>query len=159
MNISLRPATLRDASILRTWRNDSLTLANSFSSNEVTPAEHFSWLDKTLSDPFSYVFIAERHGTPIGTARAELQGNRFYISYTIAPEHRGRGYGAEMLVALFDKLHLPSFGQAKTGNIASERAVAKAGMVCVDRNAEYSTWEFSGVSTFQPVPNFLPLQL
>ena len=70
----------------------------------------------------------------------ERWGERDF-GYSLRPEFRGRGYGSEALAAViefcFDALGIESFfGETGSDNIASARAMQKAGMVAVGTTKE-----------------------
>ncbi len=94
-----RRANLDDAKILLKWRNDPDTRVNSINMDEVFWENHLSWLEKTLKNPSRFLFVAEERGTPIGTVRADMSedGKEFELSWTVAPEERGKGIGKRMV--------------------------------------------------------------
>lgn len=113
---------MEDAQRLFDWRNDPLTRAMSKTTEPVEWSGHVQWLERRLSRPEPLLFIAEVDGAAIGTFRVDDDE----ISYTIAPEHRGRGQATAML-----RLAREKFGQLraeiKSGNAASVRAAETAG--------------------------------
>jgi len=95
----LRSVTRKDLDLLLAWRNDPETRANSNHHDIITIEEHTAWFNKF--EPKRYLYIAEVQGTPVGTCRADYLGNNTYeLSWTIAPEHRRKGYGSEMVELL-----------------------------------------------------------
>lgn len=119
----LRQVTMADAKLLFDWRNDSLTRKNSFNTGELVYEDHLKWLKKTLEKNVPF-FIMVKDNTPVGQVRLTEEDNIFYISYSIAEEYRGQGYGREILLAVENKIGLnnPDFefcGEVKKDNIAS----------------------------------------
>lgn len=96
--ITFRAAELADAKLLHAWRNDPDTRRNSRSESEVPFSDHFDWLMSCLSDKKRRILIAVSEGKPIGTIRFD-QGddNLVEMSWTVAPEYRGRGLGKKMV--------------------------------------------------------------
>jgi len=120
--MNIRLATRDDAQLLLAWRNDPLTRAMSKSLHEVQWDEHVRWLNSRLTRIEPHLYIAEIDGAPVGTIR--IDGDE--ISYTVAPEHRGRGYATEMLRwahAQFGSLR----AEIKPENVASVKAAERAG--------------------------------
>jgi UDP-4-amino-4,6-dideoxy-N-acetyl-beta-L-altrosamine N-acetyltransferase len=91
------PAQLhsRDSDTLLRLRNDPETLRNSIDAAEVSPEEHARWSAKTLAAFPQRVVIAEIDGVPFGVVHLDWseQGDGCDLSFTVAPEHRGKGYG------------------------------------------------------------------
>jgi RimJ/RimL family protein N-acetyltransferase len=119
-----RPAQMSDAETLFRWRNDELTRSMFKNSNAVTWPNHLAWLTARLEKPG--LFIAEIDGVPVGTFRVDADE----ISYTIAPEHRGKGYGLAMLTKaheMFGPLRAEIFPR----NVPSIKIAERAGMQVV----------------------------
>jgi len=62
--------------------------------------EHARWLRGILASPKRKIFIAELNGSPVGTVRYDLDGADYELSWTVAPECRGRGVGKSIVRAL-----------------------------------------------------------
>jgi RimJ/RimL family protein N-acetyltransferase len=120
--MKLRPATLDDAELLFQWRNDPTTIAMSFGSKGVTWGEHLGWLSRRLADQAPLYIFEDNQHRPVGTAR--IDGDE--LSYTIAPEFRGRGLAVLMLSWVRIK-HGRLKCLIKPVNIASIMAARKAG--------------------------------
>ncbi len=133
----MRPATLGDADRLLAWRNDPAVRAASHSTGPVEAAGHRRWLERILADADRQLFIAEEDGVPVGSVRADADsgaGGGKLLSWTVAPEARGRGVGKRMLAALLACLPGPVRAEVKVGNPASARIAAAAGLI-LDREA------------------------
>ena len=99
----LRTATMTDAHQLLAWRNDPETRANSHRQDVVGPDTHQAWLPEVLADPARTLLIAEEGGVALGTVRLDRDGNEVVLSWTVAPEHRGKGHGTTMVRCAVDK--------------------------------------------------------
>lgn len=116
------PARMTDAKILFEWRNDPLTREMSRSSDPVDWESHIAWLEARLALPRPRLHIVEKFGQPIGTFR--IDGDE--ISYTIAPEHRGKGLAVSMLVEarrMFGSLRAEIYQR----NVASIKVAERSG--------------------------------
>lgn len=82
------------------WRNDADSVRFSTTVRAVTPDEHTRWLNQRLSDPSTRLWIAEENGAPVGQVRVDLEAGTGAVSIAVAPEHRGRGLGVQMLRAM-----------------------------------------------------------
>ncbi|MCC6642217.1 MAG: pseudaminic acid synthase [Deltaproteobacteria bacterium] len=131
--LGLRPATLDDADRLLAWRNDPETRRASRSSAPVARNEHVAWLTAALASSDRRLRIAEEAGQPVGVVRADRREDAWEVSWTVAPEARGRGVARRMLSLLLGELDGPATAVIRQPNIASARVAAAAGFVRVGR--------------------------
>lgn len=101
MIINQRTATLGDADVILTWRNDLRTRKFSKNSELIPDNEHFEWfrarLERTQFEPF---FLYEAEFKSIGMSRFEMASgtaNKFEISILVDPMHQGKGLGKIIL--------------------------------------------------------------
>lgn len=121
-----RVVTMKDAETLFAWRNDPLTRSMSVNTGPVEWEGHLRWLERRLSYSDPGLYIAEIDGDPVGTIRIDVDE----ISYTVAPEHRGRGVATAMLskaAKQFGKMR----AKIKPDNTASIKAAEHAGHTVV----------------------------
>ncbi len=127
----LRTVTPEDAKMLFAWTNDPVTRQNSFQSKPVLWEEHVAWLQRKLEDENCFFFILTDGKRDYGTIRvdcitvesndaddlkaddgqtdgASILGEEKYglISFSIAPEQRGKGLGRKMLLLLESTLKI-----------------------------------------------------
>ena len=135
--VRLRPATIADAELLFVWRNDPLTRQQSIRTQPVEWESHLAWLAASLQNPDRQLFIAEQ-ALPVeqatvvlGTVRADKMDEEYELSWTVAPEQRGNGWGRKMVAALIDQLPAGVAYQAVVLNTnpVSQRIAAGLGMV------------------------------
>ncbi len=136
MNLNLRPATSADAERLLAWRNDPLTRQSSINGDPISLESHLAWLAKILREdeslPMRQLFIAEESGTPVGTVRLDWASDRksLELSWTVAPEARGRGLGQVMVQAATELTVVHGkqlLAKVKPDNVASIKIVEKLG--------------------------------
>lgn len=133
---TLRAAEADDCERMLAWRNDRQTRRWSRSSREVGRDEHVRWLDRTLSDPNTDLWLAECEGRPVGHVRVEPRESKgAEVHVALAPAARGRGLGSALLVqasarALSDPGTERLYAHVKADNEASLRAFAAAGYRC-----------------------------
>jgi RimJ/RimL family protein N-acetyltransferase len=135
--VALRPAGHADAELLWTWRNDPETRAASFESSPVSFDDHLRWLEQVLSRTDRRLYVAMLAGDAVGTARLDVDGDEALVSLTVAPSHRGRGLGVEMLGALaeeaFAVLRLRRLvARVRLSNARSRVVFERAGFVLVE---------------------------
>lgn len=128
-DITLRPATADDAKRLFDWRNDPETRASSGDTREIGWVEHVAWLDRTLTNTARRLYIGEADGRAIGTVRADRADGGWELSWTVAPEARGRGFGRTMVRTLIGILSGTVRARIRHGNGPSRRIAEAAGMV------------------------------
>jgi RimJ/RimL family protein N-acetyltransferase len=124
----LRDATMDDAARLFAWRNDTATRAASHTTGELAFDDHCKWLSKSLAMTTRQIFIADINGTAVGTVRLDKLPDCTELSWTVAPEHRGRGHGTAMVRAALAILNGPACATIKAGNVASQKIARKIGM-------------------------------
>ncbi len=126
--MKLRPATMADAEQLHAWRNDDHTREMSVRSDEVPLADHLQWLASVIENPRRELLIAEVDDVPVGTVRLD-HGDEVEVSYTVAPNARGKGYGTTMV-----KMVAPMncVAAVQSNNAASQRILANAGFTLVE---------------------------
>lgn len=103
----LRHATMDDADFLLRLRNDPETRAMSGNTDEIRLGQHLLWLEQQIHKERLYVASDSQ---PVGMGRIddtcswETDSEMICeLSYTIAPEHRGHGYGTALVRALVEK--------------------------------------------------------
>jgi RimJ/RimL family protein N-acetyltransferase len=100
-NAQLRKATLLDTDLTFQWAQDPTVRRYAFTQNEITKEGHEAWFKNKLADPLSEYFILETtEGNPLGSFRIDYNSPSSIglISYLIAPEFHGKGWGIAMLV-------------------------------------------------------------
>lgn len=128
MEISLRRANLTDSQLLFEWRNDFVTRNNFVNTDMVEWPEHIKWLTNALNSPERKIFIAEHNSESVGTIRFDYLNDSADLSWTIAPEHRGKGYGVAMLrAAIAKEPNRTLYAVIKMNNGASIRIAQAAG--------------------------------
>ena len=128
-NIQLRPAQFADANILLEWRNDELTVQYSLSKDLVSHQEHAQWMYEVLNNENKLMFIAESNSIPVGTVRAFFNDEAWMVSWTVAPEARGRGVGKKIVALLLDHIGGPVHADVKSDNIASIKIAENVGFI------------------------------
>ena len=91
--VFLREASIDDRDLLFDWANDPTVRKNSFSTDPIAYPEHVRWFGRVLDDADTLQYILVDGNVPVGQIRLGLSGQEATISYSIAPEHRGKGYG------------------------------------------------------------------
>lgn len=127
--IRLRPATPADARYLYDIRNDPQTRVASLNDAELSYDDHYQWFNRSLSEPSRRLFVAERDGHAIGTGRLDEVDGSTLLSWALAPEARGKGYGTELVQALAAAASGALVAYIKPDNWASRRIAERAGFV------------------------------
>ncbi|RMG84288.1 MAG: UDP-2,4-diacetamido-2,4,6-trideoxy-beta-L-altropyranose hydrolase [Bacteroidetes bacterium] len=132
LHCRIRQATMEDMETYWEWANDPVTRNQSFSSQPIPFESHKAWFTQKLFSPDTYLYVLEYKGTPVGQIRFDLE-KEAVLSYSVAPEARGRGFGSFLLrkgIQRFKKdLVRPTsiVGYVKASNKASNRAFQQLG--------------------------------
>lgn len=133
--IHIRKANAEDSLLFFVWKNDPVTLANSFQSEEVPLEQHIGWFSRALEKSELLLLVGEtKNGTPMGQVRFDRNENRAVVGVTVAPEFRGQKLSVPLLQAACDyffRLYPQHKIDAyiKTENTASRKAFTAAGFV------------------------------
>ncbi|MBR7887596.1 GNAT family N-acetyltransferase [Marinomonas sp. A79] len=130
-SVGLRLATISDAECLLAWRNDSATRSASHHQDEIRLVDHLAWLKASLArSDDRRIWIAEVAGVAVGTCRADKVEGAWELSWTVAPEARGKGIAHQMLSELVKQFdQQPLVAQVKVDNLASMKVAERAGFV------------------------------
>ena len=120
-NLRFREATIDDKQRLFEWTNDPMTRLFSLRTKPVRMKEHSNWFDQKLADPSVsiYIFVLDQE---VGVVRVELQHQKKFISFQVAPNARGLGLGYRMIEAI--GLHYAEhtlYADVLENNIASHK--------------------------------------
>lgn len=137
-----RRATMDDACLLWTWRNDPAVRQVSLSTDEIPYESHCNWLADRLQRRDCQIFIVtDQAGEPIGQVRFDKLGaeSRAEISVSLAAASRGKGYGPAMIrkateYVLGRRLAVAVEAIIKPDNAASQRAFERAGYLRISPN-------------------------
>ncbi len=124
----LRQATKEDSELLLKWRNDSGTRLSSRNEQEIKKEEHDEWLRRTFRNSNRKLYIAEIDNKPVGTVRADYDGQYYELSWTVAPEERGKGIGKKMVSLIIERIKKPTRAEVKINNLASRKIAEYVGM-------------------------------
>jgi RimJ/RimL family protein N-acetyltransferase len=126
--LKLRLATMDDAEILLQWRNDPETRSASHNTAFVMMDDHLRWLRRNLKDQFVKIYVGMAGDVPIGTVRINEDSTGNTLSWTIAPEHRRKGYGYTLVKAVAEKSGGQLKAQIKAKNAASRKIAESIGL-------------------------------
>ena len=133
----LKEATMDDVQMLLEWRNDVQTKLASHNQDDVEKEEHLIWISRIINDPNRLLYVAWQKIKPdgvqaVGTCRADYckLNDVYELSWTVAPEARGRGTGKRMVAILANQLKDKNIrAEVKADNIGSKKIALYAGMV------------------------------
>lgn len=135
----LRTAHIEDARLLYDWANDLEVRRMAFSSNPIDWASHIKWLEKKLSDPNAYIYIAIEDNEPIGQIRFDIiNDTEAQVDIHTKPGMRGKGVGSRIITSGVSRFFSDSrvntvHAVIKQQNTKSRRAFNKAGFKDVQR--------------------------
>lgn len=131
--VSLRRATMDDATYLYDVRMDPLTRQMSRQTGAIPWPHHLEWLERTLANPRETLFVAMLYTcSPIGTGRLSRGDHDIELSMSVEPRWRGLGYGQKIvreLVQAAKDMGLPLVAEILTTNAPSLLAFVREGFV------------------------------
>ncbi|MBA4260741.1 MAG: UDP-2,4-diacetamido-2,4,6-trideoxy-beta-L-altropyranose hydrolase [Comamonadaceae bacterium] len=97
--LQLRPATLADAQRLHGWRNHPAVRSVSGNPAQIAFEDHQAWMQRVLSSPERWLFVAQVGGLAVGSIRFDrLEQNHLEVSLYTDPQLQGLGLGPRMLL-------------------------------------------------------------
>ena len=139
--IKFRKAALSDLSLLYVWRNDPQTRQNSISTEAIPAKAHAEWLKASLSTPSREIYIGLESEIPVGSVRLDRNSSGWILSWTIAPEKRGKGLGKEMVKQATTLVEGEILAEIKLGNAASMKIAEYAGFKQVSVSGDLTHWK------------------
>lgn len=125
--IYLREATSEDIDLIFGWANDPIVRKNSFNSDPIFYDNHVAWFHRMMEDDSVLQFILMEDEEPVGQIRLTINNDEAEIGYSIASNHRGKGYGHRILQLTAEEMqkHHPEIkrliAKVKPENEASNR--------------------------------------
>jgi RimJ/RimL family protein N-acetyltransferase len=150
MKLTQRSATLGDAAILLSWRNDPTTRMFSLHSEKISSNEHLGWLrarlERVESEPF---FIFSGEFKPVGMSRLDVVSGsfrKFEVSIMVDPTKHGKGIGTKILkmtCETFFGLHPKCIIVARIHqyNYASQKLFASSGFKLLPQAGKFFHYE------------------
>lgn len=129
MTMRLRPVEDGDAVMLYRWHTDPETRRFTPYPEPDEWDNHLAWFIKRIPLGRFYVGEHDPEGA-VGVVRVDHRDHRDWISITIDPRSRGRGYATGLLEAVVREVEtLPLWAMIHEGNLASVKVFKRAGFV------------------------------
>ncbi|MGF1679612.1 MAG: UDP-2,4-diacetamido-2,4,6-trideoxy-beta-L-altropyranose hydrolase [Candidatus Methylacidiphilales bacterium] len=132
--VVLREATDEDMGLLYRWANEAETRRQAFHPEPIPWEDHVQWFHRKRAEHGqTHLWMAEtEEGQAVGQVRLELLNGEWIISYSVAPEMRGKKIAARMLQEAMHTIQdrqadVRWVGLVKEGNTASIRVFEKLG--------------------------------
>ncbi len=131
--ITLRAATIDDASMLYFWRNDERVRRVSFDPESIDLGRHMRWMEQVLADPQRYLLIAAVADEDVACGRFDCVGDTAEVSIYLAPGFAERGLGTAVIKEMLSwtRNNLREIGTLRAAvlaiNPSSRKAFLKAG--------------------------------
>jgi RimJ/RimL family protein N-acetyltransferase len=121
------------------WRNDPATRSASRTTAIIDESAHRNWLQDSLEAENRRLLIAEVENLPVGSVRFDLD-ELCEVSWTVAPEARGKGYGKQMVSAAVRSVPLRMKAVARVENVGSQKIAEAAGFQLIEDDGEWQTF-------------------
>lgn len=132
-SLYLRNAAMEDMDLTYTWANEPITRKYSFNQEFIPLVDHQNWFARKINDQNCIYQLLEKGGKPVGSIRLDIDAQVGLISYLIAPEYTGKGYGKKMLELAVQNLENGRLeikmlkGLVRNDNIASVKIFERLG--------------------------------
>jgi len=140
-SIHFSEASIQDAELLLRWRNDELSRLSSINQGVINLDEHLAWLTKSLTDTSRKILIAFLGKVPVGTMRMDAFQNDTELSWTVAPEARGKGIGKRMLQQALSLTGGRIVARIREENLASQKIALSSGFSKIQVENGIGLWE------------------
>ena len=132
-NLYLRKAELADLDMYYNWANDPVVRSNSFNTEQIPYEDHVLWFNEAIKRDDVALFVLMDDDMPVGQIRINISDAVAEISYSIASEFRGKGYGGKIVSLLIERIReeMPEIktvsARVKPDNLASMKVFEKIG--------------------------------
>ena len=143
----LRPVNSNDINTIFRWSNDSLVRSQSFSSDKIKYNDHVRWFNSILNSSSVIFCILNVKNEDVGQIRLKIDNNRAVISYSIACEHRKKGFGKLILMLAEEYIAYTTEdieymkAEVKKDNTASNKLFIKLGYTLKKVNNKCNIYE------------------
>ncbi len=131
--LRLRQATMDHVGYIFALSNMPDVRAQSLAKHTITWPEHKAWLTRKLGEVDADVWVLEASGLPVGQIRIDRRGPSAYISYSLDPIARGRGWGHRLMELGLAAIRPHSvgaiIGEVKPDNYASRTIFERLGFI------------------------------
>lgn len=152
-SLHIRKAQAADSRRYFNWANDRETRRQAINKEAIAWEDHCKWFERKLAQKNAFLYLLEQEKEPVGQVRFDADSeteSMFIISYSLAPEARGKALGEAVLqkalrqFQLEKKEPLSLLALVKEGNTPSFRIFKNLSFTLAGKTAlkgEYY-WEF-----------------
>lgn len=142
--LNIRKANLGDCKDIFRWRNDKKTRELSFESSIIPYEEHLKWYRRAICENRKTIFVGEdSNGSKIGIIRFDLiNSNTYEVHVNVAPEHRGKGFGRQLITETSQLMKGKHLARIKATNLISIRVFQKSGYREISNENDVITLEY-----------------
>ena len=132
-----REISFNDWSLLLDWRNDKSVRDNSINTEIIDEDSHKDYIKNLVEreDRTQYIYVVE--GKEVGYIRADRLDEGIELSYLIAPDQQGRGYGKSMMRDFLSSRSGIFILHIKESNIPSIKMASSNGFSVVESHDGY----------------------
>lgn len=148
----LIPATPSDCDLLLEWENEDECRKSSFCRDIILREDHERWFNQLYFSSRRNVFVLWEGNQPVAQVREEIYNKKIHLSYSVAKERRGCGYG-KLLLLMYESMgrdYINSegyiYGEVKKSNVASQKVFEELAYEKEERDDVYIYYKRINVS-------------
>ena len=137
----LKEVSKNDCKLIFHWSNDPEVRKNSLTKNKITFVQHKKWFYSKINEDNSFMWIYFlKNNQPSGLIRFESISNRYFISYLLDSNYRGKKISKKMIIHGIEKFAILKpkvkkiFAKVLKDNLISFKVLKSIGFKLINNN-------------------------
>lgn len=139
----LKIKNLKESKNLYLMNNHKDARKYSFNKQKFSFIEHQKWLKKKIKSEKENLYIFKSDGETIGYIREQEKYKKKYLSWSILPKKKFRGYGSKMLNKFLKKKNKIYYAFVHKKNLPSKKMSLNLGFKIIERRKNFYFLRYS----------------